>query len=495
MYKLIIDNIINGENIRENLIELKKLIAIAKNKRELAYYLEGDYKLFIRLLDNSDAKVRRNAAIILGEMEDDELIEPIFKAYLKEETLFIRADYLKALMNYDYSAYIDDIKSSLKEAVANRNKESESAKHYDEEIRILRALLYNSDSCVHTFTGKNMRTQLYLTSYPGCTDILIEKIKSIGKRFAILGAGLMVYDITVAEIENIRVYKDFYFSIIEDAPYIGTLEAAKSIVGSGLVALLRDIFSGTAPFTYRLQIKSFSDIDYTNQVKEVIVYIDDSLPNDLVNTPSDYQLEIKLVVKKNGNFSVFLKPCIIRDNRFSYRVNSTSESMKPVLAASISQYLSKYIKHNSAVLDPFCGSGILLIERAKISDFSRALGIDILDLAISSARSNFAAAGIKAGTICKNFFNIDSDIDFLADEVITDLPRVSSKRNEAYIKKLYRIFLLKIREFIKKDGFLFLYTNLPEGILDALKEMDFYTLIEQRLLRKKDNSTLFVIKY
>ena len=47
---------------------------------------------------------------------------------------------------------------------------------------------------------------------------------------------------------------------------------------------------------------------------------------------------------------------------------------------------------------------------------------------------------------------------------------------------------------MKERGCLYLFTNLREGILEALEDTDSYEIIEERVFRKKDNSTLFVIK-
>lgn len=494
MYRVNIDNVIKGINIRENLIELKKFIKSEKDKRQLAYYLDGDYSLFIGLLESDDAKIRRNAALILGDMEDDELVADIFNTYLKEETLFVRSDYLKAIMKNDYSEFMDKLKESLNRVLEIRKNDKENSKHYDDEVRILRQLIYNSDTCEHEFTGGNKRTEIYLTPYPGCTDILMGKIKEMNKRFAIIGTGVLVYETTVNELKDLRVFKDFYFPIISERPYVSIGNVKESIIKSDLISLLRDIFTGDSPFTYRLQIKTSDSRGYDEQVKEIAAFIDDALPNDLVNTTGDYQIELKVIIKKDNTFSVYLRPCIIKDLRFKYRINSTSEAMKPVLAASICEYLSKYFKEDSVVFDPFCGSGILMIERLLKKRAARSLGVDILDLAVDSANGNFEAANLSVGTICKNFFNLDDLGGFTADEVISDLPRVSSKRNEVYIKKLYRTFLVKIKDYLKKDSYLYLFTNLREGILEALDDNGAYELVEEKIFRKKDNSTLFVLR-
>ena len=67
MIKELIEKIQQGIQIRQNLILLRKEIQDENQKRALAYLLGGEYDLFAELLENEDAKVRKNAALILGE--------------------------------------------------------------------------------------------------------------------------------------------------------------------------------------------------------------------------------------------------------------------------------------------------------------------------------------------------------------------------------------------------------------------------------------------
>ena len=84
-------------NVRQNLIELKQLIRDENQKKALAYELAGDFSDFTALLSHEDPKVRKNAVLILGEMECDDLADQIWKAYEAEQTMFVKADYIKSL--------------------------------------------------------------------------------------------------------------------------------------------------------------------------------------------------------------------------------------------------------------------------------------------------------------------------------------------------------------------------------------------------------------
>ena len=66
---------------------------------------------------------------------------------------------------------------------------------------------------------------------------------------------------------------------------------------------------------------------------------------------------------------VFIKLYSFKDNRFDYREKVLPTSINPVTAAIIMKSISKWLKPNAKVIDPFCGTGTMLIERAKSKEF------------------------------------------------------------------------------------------------------------------------------
>lgn len=76
-----LEQIRKKNNVRQNLIELKQLIRDDNQKKALAYEIAGDFSDFTVLLKDEDPKVRKNAVLILGEMECDDLADLIWDAY------------------------------------------------------------------------------------------------------------------------------------------------------------------------------------------------------------------------------------------------------------------------------------------------------------------------------------------------------------------------------------------------------------------------------
>ena len=77
------EKISTGTELRAGLIEIKNLLKEEKNRRELAYQLGGDFKVLTRCLSDGDPKVRKNAALVLGAMESDDLVRVLLNAYKK----------------------------------------------------------------------------------------------------------------------------------------------------------------------------------------------------------------------------------------------------------------------------------------------------------------------------------------------------------------------------------------------------------------------------
>ena len=92
--------------------------------------------------------------------------------------------------------------------------------------------------------------------------------------------------------------------------------------------------------------------------------------------------------------SVELRPKLTPDPRFTYREDDIRAASHPPLAACMARLSGRV--NNEIVWDPFCGSGLELIERALLGGVQRIYGTDISPDAIAISRANSAAAQVKA---------------------------------------------------------------------------------------------------
>ena len=95
--------IVKGTNVRQNLSLLKQELKEGNNKHALLFHIGSRYnELFIGLLSNEDAKTRKNAALVMGELGIQEFLIPLFQAYEREDKLFVKSSYLVAIGELDY---------------------------------------------------------------------------------------------------------------------------------------------------------------------------------------------------------------------------------------------------------------------------------------------------------------------------------------------------------------------------------------------------------
>jgi 23S rRNA G2445 N2-methylase RlmL len=91
---------------------------------------------------------------------------------------------------------------------------------------------------------------------------------------------------------------------------------------------------------------------------------------------------------------VELRPNLTPDPRFSYRQQDVPAASHPPLAASLAR-LAGRMEHE-VIWDPFCGSGLELIECALQGGVEGVWGTDLSEEAVAIAQNNFAAALAKS---------------------------------------------------------------------------------------------------
>jgi precorrin-6B methylase 2 len=92
--------------------------------------------------------------------------------------------------------------------------------------------------------------------------------------------------------------------------------------------------------------------------------------------------------------SLALAPRRLDDPRFAYRVAEVPAASHPTVAAAIAWLAG--VRPHDRVWDPFCGSAVELVERARRGPVRRLIGTDLDGAALEAARANLAAAGVRA---------------------------------------------------------------------------------------------------
>ncbi len=116
-----------------------------------------------------------------------------------------------------------------------------------------------------------------------------------------------------------------------------------------------------------------------------------SIVPDLVNDPiaSDWEIEI---ARERGKrkVSIHAIPKSWDDARFAYRVADVPAASHPMIAAAIARLAGP--REDDVVWDPFVGSGVELVERARLGPCRALIGTDTDDRALAAAKKNLEAA-------------------------------------------------------------------------------------------------------
>ena len=485
------ERICAGEQVRANLIQLKEQIKDEKERRAFAYLLGGDFKILCSLLNNEDPKIRRNAALILGQMESEDLLPILFDTYQKEETRFIRADYLRAISEMDYRPVLDRLEEKLESLRLVRPKPEEE-KHVSEEIRILQSMVLKyRKKARHKFTGYHEKPEMILVTNRCQREATARQIP--GGRISMLAGGIRVKHVEVEEILPLRTWSELLFPLETEPLDIQNPSGLGTILAGSVLEKARMLHQKGGAFLFRIELKSRMEASkkgsYIHRISDAV---ERSSGGWLINSVADYELEIRLLERKDGTFVPMLKLFTISQKRFAYRKDVVASSIAPVNAALTAELARPCLKKGAQILDPFCGVGTMLIERAKAVEAGTMYGIDIFGEAIDKARLNTGLSGCRVNYINKDFFEFEHE--YLFDEIITDMPQATSAKSRQEIKELYHRFFGKAMEVLKEDSVMILYATEPRFVDDCLEQYKTFRLEERFIINEKNGTTVFVIR-
>ena len=296
--------------------------------------------------------------------------------------------------------------------------------------------------------GKKLR--IHLRTRRGMEGFLRDELMAhpkLSKRFKILRTSPSCVALsalgafTLAELYQLRTLGsvNFVLGVVEDHPK--DTEALAGVIASELTQRLCALLSEGQP-RYRLQ---FMRSKVPPRKVQAIVDAAFALCPDLLNDARQSPWAIEVYPEKVGQ-SVELRPRVLPDPRFGYRVDDVPASTHPPLAAAMARMAG--IEANEVVWDPFCGSGLELIERGLLGKVESIIASDIDPKATEIAASNLAAAGDLSDSLaihCDDFKNYKRMPEIAANSlslIVTNPPlgrRVRIEDLKALIEALLRI--------------------------------------------------------
>ncbi|MBP3676848.1 MAG: methyltransferase, partial [Agathobacter sp.] len=271
------------------------------------------------------------------------------------------------------------------------------------------------------------------------------------------------------------------------------VEAAKAICESNIFELLNRLHKEEGEYYFRIECKSAMDLEKRSVfTRKLATELENLSKGQLVNSTSDYEVELRLIANKEGKFFPCLRLLTIKNNRFDYRKNAIAASIHPSTAALIMELAKDYLKEDAQIMDPFCGVGTMLIERNKKVPAREMYGTDIFGEAIAYARENTEAAGVRINYIHRDF--MDFKHDYLFNEIVTNMPLRGAKTKQE-MDAFYSAFFEKVPQHLTKDAVVIMYTNEIGFVKKQLRLHKEFSLLQETCMQPKTDFYLLILGY
>lgn len=490
------EQVVQNQEVRQNLSRLRQGLKEKGSRSILENAMEGNESLLPELLGSADAKTRKNAALLMGDIGRKEYLKPLYEAYEREGQRFVKSAYLSAISNFDYREYLDGFKERL-ELLRVSEVTAENEKHLMEEMRELSSLIVCMEGAPsHRFTGWDETYDVVLLTnrnFPELTKAELERLEPHAVT-RVFNAGVMARVRNLRWAGKIRTCQDVLFMVrgMKTCP-MEPVRAAEVIVKSGLMQFLAAGHEGKAPFYFRIEMKSKKELGEKSAfVKKMSGHIEKLSDRKLINSTTDYEVELRLIENKEGSCNLLVKLFTIKDERFSYRREVIPASIRPGNAALCVALAKDYMKEGAQVLDPFCGVGTMLIERHKAVRAGTMYGLDIQEDAVLKARKNTEAAGLIIHYINRDFFRFEHEYPF--DEVITDMPFQLGRISQDEVEALYARFFSTVPSCLRSGAVMILYSHDRE-LVKSFAPKHRFTVDEEFEISKKEGTYVFVLKW
>ena len=464
---------------------LRILSDASRKKRILDLVLELEQKegTVRQLLKSDDPKTRKNAGILLGTLKEEAFSEPLIQALSQEQTEYVRSSLLLALGRCGGK--------QAESFLLNYTPVCTVKKHLEEEMAALKKAVSSlSAGQVSSVPSPRVKGEKLVFFFEhGLSYLLEEEFDAHNMEYRPFEPFENALASRANDFRNVLAIRTFsecmiYLKRADDLEKMIELLPKKQVVEK-----IRRVYP-QKQLNYRLSIFSDQPKDEKTQwVNRAVNLLDDI--DGFLNSPSSYFFEIKILVRPEGCYA-FLKPSPVLDTRFSYRKNTLPASIHPVAAAAIMQYCYPYMKRDADVLDPFCGTGTLLVERARVKPFATLTGSDISNNAIHMAKENLQLAQVQATLTQCDACQLKCEMRY--DEVVANLPfghRVGTHEDNL---ELYHALLKQLPALLKPKGMAFLYTNDKSAMTNALHLNPGLTLVDEVILTSGNiSASLYLI--
>ncbi|MBQ7059654.1 MAG: methyltransferase domain-containing protein [Firmicutes bacterium] len=474
---------------------LSLLVPLVRKKAPREQILrEAKETFWLTLLDSPEAKVRKNTARVIGELytasSSPALARKLRELLSEEQVQMIRPSYILAIGSMGFANLLDDYKVPEDTLEKHAAEEKEALRKARLGAGRSKAAQCVTESGASGFALRSGASRF--SDFPADRDLIL--VTALGER----KRKIPREKVTASKEHSVRQL------LQRDRTW---LEVLVPLSGpEEILPLCQACLKGEAPYRYRIELKTQTSGNHEGRgykIRRLIEEIETLAGPSLINDPSSYEVEVRVLLGKasedrlsahdtnpsetySTDVSWFLKFSCAPDERFDYRKEAIPASIHPANAAMIMRLAAPYLRDKEdpadasrrlasprRILDPCCGSGTLLIERAKASTSGpvELVGLDIESRAIRAAKKNLAAAFQKP------------------EDIVWSLPEQSKDQaDEAGFLTEWKILQtdLKTWKLPEKDRpFDEIYANLPFGLRvgDHTKNEALYEALVRNLTK------------
>jgi len=166
---------------------------------------------------------------------------------------------------------------------------------------------------------------------------------------------------------------------------------------------------------------------------------------------------------------LFLEPHLYEDPRFDYRVSDVNGASHPTIAAALAHLLG--VRDDDIIWDPFVGSGLELIERAKLGPYQELIGTDVDPFALDSAQLNVDRARVSRVRLLP----VDARVACPrgVTGIITNPPLGARHARDGHLAELLLSFLSNARRWLEPGGRIVWLSPMPARTAEHARSLGF----------------------
>lgn len=330
-------------------------------------------------LEDEDAKCRRLVVRALGNLADPRA-EPSLIARLSREALPEQRALVEALGKFGGA-------QALRALTELRREDAELRRRIERaELLIQRRRARGSTSdglAMERALGERVRIAALCRR--GLAELLAEELAAFSPKVQSPSRVDLLHSGTLSELLVARTALDFALVFELDRTHASAPieRIARTLAAPHTARCLARWTDG--PPRFRLDWDSGHRRQASWEIAKRLAELDSPLLND----PRGASWTARVASSSN---EILLVPRLDPDPRFLYRERAVEGASHPTIAAALARLGGA--RENDVVWDPFVGSGLELVERARFGSYARLIGSDLDPRALDAARANLSRASV-----------------------------------------------------------------------------------------------------